>query len=225
VTSNRSYRDACCVARSLDIIGERWALLIVRELLLGPKRFNDLLAGLADASPNVISQRLRELSSHGVIRQRDLGPPARVRVYELTDWGRDLEPVISYLGRWGMGSPAPDGSRLSPDSLALAIKATADPAQVTGQYEVRIGADTFTVDAPDGTIQIRRGTAGQPAAILTADARALSAVVLGQRPVADAIQSGDLRLDGDPEAASQLAGLLAAPAPGPDPQPARPAPA
>jgi len=81
------------------------------------------------------------------------------------------------------------------------------------------------VDAPDGTIQIRRGTAGQPAAILTADARALSAVVLGQRPVADAIRSGDLRLDGDPEAVIQLVGLLATQAPGPDPQPARPAPA
>ena len=96
---NRSYGDQCGVARSLDVIGERWALLIVRELLLGPKRFNDLMAGLPGASPNVISQRLRELAGRNVIRQRDLGPPARVRVYELTDWGRELEPVVLHLGQ------------------------------------------------------------------------------------------------------------------------------
>ena len=89
---NRSYGDQCGVARSLDVIGERWALLIVRELLLGPKRFNDLLAGLPGASPNVISQRLRELTGSGVIRHRDLGPPARVGVYELTDWGTSSSP-------------------------------------------------------------------------------------------------------------------------------------
>src|SRR3984885_7559744 len=87
---SRSYGDQCGGARSLDVIGERWALLIVRELLRGPKRFNDLLAGLPGASPNVISQRLRELTSSGVVSQRDLGPPARVGVYELTDWGREL---------------------------------------------------------------------------------------------------------------------------------------
>jgi DNA-binding HxlR family transcriptional regulator/putative sterol carrier protein len=225
MTINRSYGDACGVARSLDVIGERWALLIVRELLLGPKRFNDLLAGLADASPNVISQRLRELAGHGVIRQRDLGPPARVRVYELTEWGRELEPVVLHLAWWGIRSSAPYGSQVSPDSLMLVIKAFADPAQVGGLYELRIGADTFTVDAPDGTIQIRRGTPGQPDAILTADAGVLSAVVFGQRPVADAVQSGDLRLDGDPEAASQLADLLTSLAPDPEPQRVRSAPA
>lgn len=209
MTSNRSYGDGCGVARSLDVIGERWALLIVRELLLGPKRFNDLLAGLADASPNVISQRLRELSGHGVVRQRDLGPPARVRVYELTDWGRELEPVILHLGRWGASTAAPDGSRLSPDSLLLVIMAAADPAAVKGRYEFRIGADTFSVHAPDGIIEVQRGSTGQPDAILTADAEDLSAVFLGRRPVGDAIQSGDLRIDGDKEAASQLVSMLA----------------
>ena len=111
---NRSYGGQCGVARSLDVIGERWALLIVRELLVGPKRFNDLLAGLPGASPNVISQRLRELTGHGVICQRELPPPARVHVYELTDWGRELEPVILHLGRWGDRAPLPEGAQ---DSL------------------------------------------------------------------------------------------------------------
>ena len=205
---NRSYGDQCGVARSLDVIGERWALLIVRELLLGPKRFNDLMAGLAGASPNVISQRLRELADRGVIRQRDLGPPARVRVYELTDWGRELEPVVLHLGQWGTRAPLPEGAQWSLDSLLLALQATADPAVVNGRYELRVGTDVCTVDGTSGSVRLRRGTADQPEATATTDAGTLHAVALGQRPISDAVASGDLRLDGDPEAASRLTDLL-----------------
>lgn len=208
MTGVRSYGDQCGVARSLDVIGERWALLIVRELLLGPKRFNDLLAGLAGASPNVISQRLRQLADHGVIRQRDLGPPARVRLYELTDWGRELEPVVLHLGQWGTRAPLSDGAQVGLDSLLLAIKANVDPARVAGRYELRIGADTFTVDATAGSAQFRRGTADQPDATVTTDAGTFRAVCFGQRSVSDAIESGDLRLDGDREATSRLTDLL-----------------
>src|SRR5919106_2428034 len=102
---SRTYGDPCGVARSLDLVGERWALLIVRELLLGPKRFNDLLTGLPGASPNVISQRLRDLVAQGVVERRDLGPPARVHLYDLTERGRELEPVLLLLGRWGGHAP------------------------------------------------------------------------------------------------------------------------
>jgi DNA-binding HxlR family transcriptional regulator len=84
----RTYGDPCGVARSLDVVGERWALLVVRELLLGPKRFADLRAGLPAMSPNVLSQRLRELEGHGIVQRRELGPPVRVHLYELTPWGR-----------------------------------------------------------------------------------------------------------------------------------------
>src|SRR5215475_419715 len=160
---HRSYGDQCGVARSLDVIGERWALLIVRELLLGPKRFNDLLAGLAGASPNVISQRLRELTDSGVIRHRDLGPPARVRVYELTDWGRELEPVVLLLGQWGTRAPLPEGARWGLDSLMLALQATADPKAVNGRYEMRLGPDVFTVDGTSGSTAIREPSAASPA--------------------------------------------------------------
>src|SRR6266536_2332178 len=208
MTGVRSYGDQCGVARSLDVIGERWALLIVRELLLGPKRFNDLLAGLAGASPNVISQRLRQLADHGVIRQRDLGPPARVRLYELTDWGRELEPVVLHLGQWGTRAPLPDGAQVGLDSLLLAIKANVDPARVAGRYELRIGADTCTVDITADSVQFRRGTTDQPNATVTTDADTFRAVCFGQRSVSDAIESGDLRLDGDPEATSRLTNLL-----------------
>ena len=207
---NRSYGDQCGVARSLDVIGERWALLIVRELLLGPKRFNDLLAGLDGASPNVISQRLRELTGSGVIRQRDLGPPARVRVYELTDWGRELEPVVLHLGQWGTRAPLPEGARWGLDSLLLALQATADPAVVNGRYELRVGADVFTVDGTAGSVRMRRGTADRPDAALTTDADTLHAVALGKRSIAETAESGDLRLDGDSQAISGLTGLLQA---------------
>ena len=207
---NRSYGDQCGVARSLDVIGERWALLIVRELLLGPKRFNDLMAGLTGASPNVISQRLRELTGSGVIRHRDLGPPARVRVYELTDWGRELEPVVLHLGQWGTRAPLPEGAGWGLDSLLLALQATADPAVVNGRYELRIGSEVFTVDGTSGSVRVRRGTADRPDAALTTDADTLHAVALGNRPIADTVEPGDLRLDGDPQAISGLTSLLQA---------------
>jgi DNA-binding HxlR family transcriptional regulator len=207
---NRSYGDQCGVARSLDVIGERWALLIVRELLLGPKRFNDLLAGLAGASPNVISQRLRELTASGVIRQRDLGPPARVRVYELTDWGRELEPVVLHLGQWGTRAPLPEDAGWGLDSLLLALKATADPAVVNGRYELRVGSDVITVDGTSGSVQARRGPADRPEATVTTDADALHDVTLGLRSVPAAVEAGDLRFDGDPRAIRGLTGLLQA---------------
>jgi DNA-binding HxlR family transcriptional regulator len=208
MAGTRSYGDQCGVARSLDVIGERWALLIVRELLLGPKRFNDLLAGLPGASPNVISQRLRDLAGHGVVRQRDLGPPTRVRLYELTEWGRELEPVVLHLGRWGDRAPLPAGAQAGLDSVLLALKAAVDPARLTGRYELRIGADTFTVDAAAGAARFRRGTAEQPDATVTTDADTFRAVVFGQLPIAAAVQSGDLRFDGDPDAAGRLTDLL-----------------
>ena len=90
----RSYGDSCGIARGLDLAGERWALLVVRELLLGPKRFTDLRDGLPNVSPDVLAQRLRELEQSGVVRRRKLPPPAGARVYELTERGAELEPVL-----------------------------------------------------------------------------------------------------------------------------------
>src|SRR5215211_5215261 len=105
----RTYGDRCGVARALDLVGERWALLVVRELLLGPKRFTDLRGGLPNLGPDVLAQRLRELEQAGVLRRRVLPPPAASRVYELTERGRELEPVILGLGRWGSAAPFPPG--------------------------------------------------------------------------------------------------------------------
>src|SRR5919197_1212267 len=119
----RSVEDGCGIAHASDLLGQRWALLVVRELLLGPKRFTDLRAGIPDISPNVLGQRLRELEDSRILQRRKLAPPAAVQVYELTEWGRELEPAVLALGRWASLSPSfPAGARMGPDSLVLAMK-------------------------------------------------------------------------------------------------------
>src|SRR5919201_5435813 len=138
----RTYDDGCAAAHALDLVGERWALLVVRELLLGPKRFTDLRAGLPHASPNVLAQRLRELEEAGITRRRKLPPPAGSWVYELTEWGSELEPVIMELGRWGARSPSrPCDAGMSIDSLILALRTTFDPdaaGDLSATYELRL---------------------------------------------------------------------------------------
>ncbi len=206
--TGRSYGDPCGIARSLDIVGERWALLVVRELLLGPKRFSDLMTGLTGASPNVISQRLRELSDDGVIEHRELPPPARVRIYELTPWGRELEPILLLLGRWGDHLPALENGVPSLDSLVLAIQGSARPPAVPGWYELRIGANRFTVRTTAIMVKIRREPAANPDAIVTTDEATLRAVCFGERTIADAEQSGDLTLTGSQAGIASLTALL-----------------
>src|SRR5688500_7981819 len=133
MATSRRYGDACGIPRALDRVGERWALMIVRELLLGPKRFTDLRAGLPNASPNVLAQRLRELEAAGVVRRRKLPPPAASRVYELTDWGMELEPVIVGLGRWGARSASRSReAELGVDSLILSFRTMFDAQAAQG---------------------------------------------------------------------------------------------
>src|SRR4051794_35336700 len=122
MVTKRTYRDGCAAAHALDLVGERRALLVIRELLLGPKRFTDLQAGIPKASPNVLVQRPPELEQAEGVRRRKLPPPAASRVYELTDWGMELEPVIIRLGRWGARFPSkPRDAALSTDSLVLSF--------------------------------------------------------------------------------------------------------
>ncbi len=147
--SKRSYGEACRFAYALDLVGERWALLVVRELLLGPKRFTDLREGLPHASPNILSERLRELESNGIVRRRELPPPAATHVYELTEWGAELEPIVTRLGAWGARSPVPPESReIGPDSIVLALRSLFDSAradETEETYELRVAGDPYTV--------------------------------------------------------------------------------
>src|SRR5688572_22543190 len=124
MVGRRKYDDGCAVAHGLDLIGERWALLVVRELLLGAKRFTDLRVGLRGASSDVLAQRLRELQQAGVVARRKLPPPANAWVYELTPWGVELEPIVMNLSRWASRSPSmPADAPMSVDSVILSLKA------------------------------------------------------------------------------------------------------
>ena len=159
-SKRRTYDDACAAAHALDLVGERWALLVVRELLFGPKRFTDLRAGLPGVSPNVLAERLRGLEGAGVVRRRKLPPPAASRVYELTDWGRELEPAIVSLGRWGARSPArPREAALGVDSLMLSLRTMFDGRGAEGfeaSYEIRLGEDRFRAEVSDGRFEVER---------------------------------------------------------------------
>ena len=177
----RSYRDACGIARALDLVGDRWALLVIRELLLGPKRFTDLRAGLPGVSPDVLSQRLRELEDAGLLTRRRLAPPAASQVYELTERGQALERVVLELGRWGTAVPFPDDViTFGPDSAMLALKTVFDPAAASGpaeSYEFRFGVQQFHARVREGTLTITRGGAEAPDATIDTDPATLAAVL------------------------------------------------
>jgi DNA-binding HxlR family transcriptional regulator/putative sterol carrier protein len=213
----RTYGDGCGIAHGLDLVGERWALLVVRELLLGPKRFTDLRAGLPNASPNVLSERLRELERAGVVTRRRLPPPAGSRVYELTDWGRELEDVVISLGRWAARSPTqPRDAPIGVDSVALALRALFDPDAADGlraTYDLQLGEERFRVEVADGEIEVGRGGADRADATIATDPNTLNAVLWGGRPLADAQRAGDLSIEGDKAAVSRLVRLFPMPEP------------
>ncbi len=143
MVGRRKYDEGCAVSHALDLIGERWALLVVRELLLGPKRFTDLRRGLPHVGPDVLAQRLRELEQAGVLRRRTLAPPAGSRVYELTDRGQELEPVLLALGTWGSAAPVPPGHpQLGVDSAMIALRTLFDAGaagELDATFELRLG--------------------------------------------------------------------------------------
>jgi DNA-binding HxlR family transcriptional regulator len=217
----RTYCDACAAAHALDLVGERWALLVVRELLLGPKRFTDLRAGLPTASPNVLAQRLRELERAGIVRRRKLPPPAASRVYELTEWGEELESVIIGLGRWGARSPSrPRDAELGVDSLILSLRTMFDPHAAEGldaSYELRLGEDRFRAVVRDGRLEVERGSVERPDAIIESDPATLAAVVYEGRSLDEALRSGEIKIEGEREAVERFLGLF------PLPEPAAPA--
>ena len=166
MANKRTYGDRCGVARALDVVGERWALLVVRELLLGPKRFTDLRAGLPGLSPDVLSQRLRELEQAGLVRRRKLAPPAGSRVYELTERGLALEPILLELGRWGSHAPVPeDDAAFGADSFVIALRTLFDPEAAAGldvTVELRLGEDRFRWRVAEGRFEVARGAADRP---------------------------------------------------------------
>jgi DNA-binding HxlR family transcriptional regulator len=211
----RSYGDPCGIARALDLIGERWALLVVRELLLGPKRFTDLRAGLPAASPNVLSQRLRELEEGGIVQRRRLDPPAATWVYELTGWGRELEPVLLHLGRWGSQVVATTTGEMSADAVMIALKTTFDPAaagDLRARYGIRLGDAAYRVEVTGGALDIVRGPADRPDAAIETDVTTLRGLAFQRRTLDEAERAGAVRVGGDRRAVARLLGLFPPPA-------------
>jgi DNA-binding HxlR family transcriptional regulator len=210
--AKRTYGDRCGVARALDLVGERWALLVVRELLLGPKRFTDLRAGLPHVGPDVLSQRLRELERAGIVQRRTLAPPAGSRVYELTEHGQALEPVVLALGRWGSVAPFPPGeAELGVDAFVIALKTLFAPDGTNGSYELRLGEQTFRLALHDGRLDIARGSAEDPEAVFDADPAALATVLWHGRPLDEAERSGAIRIGGSRRAARRFLRLFPLP--------------
>jgi DNA-binding HxlR family transcriptional regulator len=191
----RSYGDRCGVSRALDLVGDRWALLVVRELLLGPKRFTDLRVGLPNIGPDLLSQRLRELEEAGVVRRRTLPPPAGSRVYELTERGQELEPVVLALGRWGSSAPFPEGdARIGVDAFVIALKTLFEPgADFEASVELRLGADRFHARVADGKLEVARGTADRPDATIEGEPGPLAAALWHGAPLTATIE-GDREL-------------------------------
>lgn len=215
MSSKRTYEDGCATAHALDLVGERWALLVVRELILGPKRFTDLRAGLPAISPNVLTQRLEELEQAGVLRRRKLPPPAAAWVYELTEWGLQLENVIMALGRWGARSPVLlQGHPLSVDAVVLSFRTMFSSDAAAGfkaTIELRLGEDRFRAIVGKGELELTRGTADAPDAIIETDANTLVMVVYGGRKFADAVREGDLKIEGDKAVAKRFLSLYPLP--------------
>lgn len=207
MTGLRSYGDPCGIARALDVIGERWALLIIRELVFGPKRFTDLRASLG-ASPNVLAQRLAELEAARVVQRRSAG----AALYELTDWGRELHPMLIALGRWGARSSHRPSGALGVDALMLALEATFVPqnaAGLRGSYELRLGEERFSVDVAGETISIARGSLRAPDVVIETDADTLRGLVFGDRKPAEA----PIAIRGDARLARKFFRLFARPSP------------
>jgi DNA-binding HxlR family transcriptional regulator len=217
MSSKRTYGDRCGIARALDLVGERWALLVVRELLLGPKRFTDLRAGLPHVGPDILSQRLRELEQAGIVRRAKLAPPAASRVYELTERGRELEPVVLALGRWGSRAPFPaEDAVFGADSAMLALKTLFIPDAAKGldaSYELRLGEQRFHARVSNGRLDLSRGTAEHPDAIIGTDPATLAGVLWHGRTLSEAIRSGEIRLDGDRSVANRFLQLFPLPEP------------
>lgn len=225
MTTMRTYGDGCAIAQALDLVGERWALLIVRELLLGPKRYTDLGRGLPNASPNVLSQRLGELERAGVLRRRTLPPPAGSRVYELTEWGGELEQIVNSLGHWAARSPSgmERDAPVGVDSMILAMRSRFDADAARGlhaRYELRLGNDRFRIEVDNDEFEVARGDAAQPDATIDTDPDTLAAVLLAGQPLADAQRSGTLTIDGDQGAVKRFARLFPIPRPVADASPA-----
>lgn len=205
---SRTYDQYCPVARALELVGERWTLLVARELVLGPRRFTDLMAGLPGVSANVLASRLKDLEQEGMVARRTLPPPAASAVYELTDHAAGLVSVLAAMADWGMtmlGEPRPeDEVRGEWIVLGLAVTAAAPDVADGTTYELHIDGEVLHVQVRDRNLQPHQGPADDPDAVVRLDATTLADLALGRLDVDDALPTGRVTMEGDEDAARRL---------------------
>lgn len=212
----RQYDDACGAALGLQLLGDRWAMLIVRELMYGPKRFGELRAGLPGISANVLTQRLVELEGHRILERRQLPPPASMQVYELTEWGYEAEPIIQHLGKWARRSPEHDPTLpLSSASMIMSLKTMIDrrrAEKIVARIGFRFGHESFNGRLAYGSFQVWRGEGENVDAIFISDPRTLAAAIYGGQRLADLEAVGLMRIEGDRVVAERFVTLFPLPA-------------
>ena len=194
----RRYDDACGLAHALELIGERWSMLVLRELAYGPRRFSELKADLPGISANVLSQRLNELERRGIIRRTKLPPPASVQVYEATDWGLEAAPVIARLGRWAARSPLHDPTLpISHVAIMMSLETMLDSERARGMKATlgfRLGDTSYVARLRDGRLEVERRAIDSADVVFTAAPAALAGVIYGGAPLETIGVQGDIAL-------------------------------
>lgn len=219
--SRRRYEDGCGTAHALELIGERWALLVMRELMLGPKRFSDIRADLPGISANTLTQRLESLERAGIVVREKLPPPASIQVYGLSEWGYQALPVMGALGRWAVRSVGHDPQQhFSAVSLLLSFMAMNNPA-VTKTLDAtigfRLGRENYVLSMKDGAIKAVRGEPAGPDVTFEGAPGAVAAAVYGGVPLAELEAAGALKLAGDRTVAERFITLFPLPPKAPRP--------
>jgi DNA-binding HxlR family transcriptional regulator len=215
----KSYEEACGLARGLDVVGERWTLLVIRELLFGPKRFTDLEEGMPGVPPSLLSTRLKELTDAGLVERRVLAPPAASTVYELTDAGRELEESLVALAKWGAryGRPMTPEDQVRAEWMALGMKWLFKPEEAAGvhaTYEMRYEDQVLTAQIDDGRADIAIGEAIDPdLTVEVLDTEAGRQMLVGELPAPTATSHEFIRVTGTLEAMELFLRIFALPSP------------
>lgn len=193
--TKRVYEDACGTAHALELIGERWAPLVLRELMFGPRRFSELKADLPGISANVLTQRLTELEERGLVRRKRLPPPASVQVYEATDWGLEAAPLLRALGKWAVRSPRHDVAQfVSPVSIMMSMQTMFDAGKAdgfAGRLAFRFGDRSYVVDVADGAIDVRQAEPEGADVIFDAAPDQIAGMLYGGAPIDAVSFTGD----------------------------------
>lgn len=214
--AQRDYNQYCAAARALDVLGERWTLLLIRDLLVGPKRYTDLLRGLPGIGTNLLAERLKQLAAKDIVVRGELPPPAASKVYRLTERGAALEPLIVALAAWGLpllGNRRPE-QMWEPEWTFLALRAAFRPevaAGLTEAYQFEVDSEVFHAGVTDGALETGRGPADDPACVLRADQKTFLGVADGSLTWEQASATGRYEISGDAAAFARCAEIFSLP--------------